>query len=460
MQTVNPLHRSEELHRDRGTYYHSLYNDAERIFTLMDSLSWAHQLVLDEALEASKLFVRTLIPPLHRERFMPVRVDEKTYRSGRRKLLVYGQDNIRYGDHLYYGHPADGVPGGVELPPGVVDVDLCCDLPVDPGIVLIKNEHFFIRAGTLFFTDNLFEIMPVSDGTVTIYLRGVLVDRRYIQDRLGFLLRTQGDSTREYLDFNNAALDCVMQGTNDHRLAQLVCRLYDVPCTSEPETIEATGLTEKGRWQATNRAVYFSPLAASFLYKPGETVQPGTILTDAIRSIRGATLEDDVPIVLERRFLGNGYKAGLIFPNEETPLTFQSGYPTFRIAGREEDVGRFWATFYSRTEDRAILSKATQGCLINPAKFIYRNVLYPKAQIFLVRRDRCGLRSLPTINTRILRGLLAPGLLFSILLVAPKRQLEARMPDVTTSPITMALALRPVSCIATLTVTGLSLKTC
>jgi len=445
MRVVNPLHRSDELHRDTGTYYHRLYNDAGRVFSLLDSVSWANQLVLDEALDAAKLFVRTLIPPLHRERFLPLRVDEPTYRDGQKKLLVYGQENTRYGDNLYYGLPGQGIPGGVPLPPGIVDVDICCDLPVDPSVVLINNEHFFIRGDMLFFTDDLFEIMPVVDGIVTIYLRGVSVDRRYIQDRLGILLRTQGDSTREYLDFNNLALDCLMEGTSYHRLVQLICGLYDVPCTAETETIEETDFTESHRRLTTNRAVYFAPLSASFLYAVGETVPPGTILTDAVRSVRGLPLGDDVPIVFERRFLGCNYRAGLIFPNEEVPLTLKRGYPVFRLVGREDDVSRFWDSFYSRTDDRALLSKAAKGGWINPAKFIYDNVLYPRAQIFLIRQDRCGPKSLPVINTRILRGLLPPGLLFSLLLVAPHRTHAIEMPNVETSPIKRYHSARSVS---------------
>jgi hypothetical protein len=446
MRVVNPLHRSDELHRDTGTYYRSLYHDAARIFTLLDSVSWASQLVLDDALDASKLFVRTLIPPLHRERFLSLRIDEQTYRNGKKKLLVYGQEDTRYGDNFYYGYPASGLPGGIELPSGVVDVDLCCDLPVDPSIVLIKNEHFFIRDGSLFFTDDLFERMPVVDGIVTIYLRGVSVDRRSIQDRLGVLMHTQGQSTREYLEFNNLAIDCLMEGTGFHRLTQLLSKLYDVPCTTETETIEETGLTESRRWLATNRSVYFAPLSAAFLYGEGETVQTGTILTDAIRAVRGIALGDDIPIVFERRFLGNEYRAGLIFPNEEVPLTLTNGYPVFRIVGRNDDIARFWNTFYSRTEDQGVLSHAAKGGRINPAKFIYANVLYPRAQIFLVRQDKCGQKSLPVINTHILRGLLPPGVLFSLLVVAPKRTLDIVMPNIETSPIKRYHSARTVSC--------------
>ncbi|HBT76853.1 MAG TPA: hypothetical protein DEB39_07975 [Planctomycetaceae bacterium] len=463
MKTVNPLHRSDQLHRDAGTFYRSTYADADRVYSLFDSFSWANQLVLDDALDASKLFVRTLIPPLHRERFLPLRLWESMYRDGSKKINFYGDENLRYGDAVYYGHPSRSMPGAVELPSGVVDVDLCCDLPVDPSVVLIRNEHFFIRGGHLFFTVDPFDCLPVSEGPsgdrfVTIYLRGVAVDRRYVQDRLGVLLQTQGPSTAAFCAFNNLALDCVMDGTS--RLPQLLGKLYGVPCTSDTETVEQTGFDLQGRWLATGRTVYFAPLSASFSYKTGETVQAGTVLTDAIRPVRGTSLADDIPIVFERRFLGSDYRAGLIFPNEDVPLTLEHGVPTFRIVGREDDVKRFWNSFYERTDDRGILSAAVRGGRINPARFVYENVLYPRSQIFLVRRDRCGPNALPVINTQILRGLVPPGILFSILLVAPNRTLTLDPPKLESARAAQYHAARNVTCPIRLTAAPVETRTC
>ena len=456
MKTVNPIHQSDQLHRDAGTFYRTFYDDADRVYTWFDSLSWANQLLLDEALDASKLFVRTLIPPVHQERFLPVRVDEAAFREGKKKILVYGQENVRYGDAYDYGHPAATVTGGVELPFGVTDVDLCCDLPVDPSVVLCKNEHFFIRHGTLFFRDDLFDIFPVEnepgrERSVILYLRGVSIDRRYVQDRLGVLTRSEGPSTQAFVDFNNLILDCLQEGTSRHRLSRLVAMLYDVPCTSETETVETTGVTESGRWLATNRAVYESPLAANFLASPGETVPAGTILTDAILLIRGRTFSSSsnfsavdgswrverseyeqlrcngtLPLILERRFLGHAYQAGLIFPNEEVPLVIgrDGPWPTFRIIGREEDVRLFWRSFYERTEDRSLLAQVSSGGFLNPARFIFEQILYPRARFSLVFLDKTGPNRLPNINTRLFRDLLPPGILFSLLVVAPHQSMR------------------------------------
>jgi len=429
---VNPIHRSSELHRDAGTFYHTYYDDASRVFTLFDSMSWANQLVLDDALDAAKLFVRTLIPPMHRERFMPIRVYEREYSEGRKKILAYGQDGIRYGDGYYYGHPAATITGAVELPKDVIDVDLCCEMPVDPNIVLLKSEHFFVQGGCLFFSPDLFEILPVAKETdqersVLLYLRGVSVDRKYMQDRLGVVTQAVGPSTQEYVDFCNLVMDCIQEGTGWHRLTRLICKLYDVPCTSDTETVEYTGVTEHARWLATDRAVYTAPHAATFLVSPGDTVQAGTILTDAIRVIRGRDFPDRLPLVLERRFLGADYSAGLVFPNEEMPVTIMPGfrYPTFPIIGRDEDVRLFWGLFYARADNPAILSHAANGPTINPAKFLYDNVLYPKTQFYFVDLGKTGPNRLPSVNTGLLRGLLPPGVLFSLLVMAKKQTLVA-----------------------------------
>ena len=430
MQTVNPIHRSEELHRDAGTFYSTYYADASRVFTLFDSMSWANQLLLDDALDAAKLFVRTLIPPVHRERFLPIRVDEREYREGRRKILTYGQDNVRYGDGYYYGHPAATITGAVELPPDVVDVDLCCEMPVDPNIVLVKNEHFFLRGGCLFFSPDLFDLLPTIEETegnrsVVIYLRGVSIDRKYMQDRLGVLTQASGPSTREYVDFCNLVMDSVQEGTSLHKLSRMICKLYDVPCTSQTETVECTGVTKHVRWLATNHAVYTAPHTATFTVSPGETVQAGTILTDAIRAIRGRDFPEGMPLVLERRFLGREYSAGLVFPNEETPMTIPPGfrYPVFPVIGREDDVRLFWETFYARAGDPVILSRT--GPTVNPARFLYDHLLYPRLQFYFIDLDKTGPNRLPVTNTNLFRGLMPPGVLFSLLVLPGKQTLIA-----------------------------------
>jgi len=201
--------------------------------------------------------------------------------------------------------------------------------------------------------------------------------------------------------------------------------LYDVPCTSETETVEAIGVMETGRWLATNRAIYEAPLSANFATEPGETLPAGTILTDAIQPMRGHTLPAGVPLVMERRFLGHAYQAGLIFPNEEVPLTIgrDNPYPTFRIVGREEDVRLFWRSFHDRTEDRSLLARAGSGGFLNPARFLFEQVLYPRVQFYLIYLDKTGPHRLPNINTRLFRGLLPPGVLFSLLVVAPHQSL-------------------------------------
>jgi hypothetical protein len=106
MQTLNLFHRSDLLCADAGTFFQQYYEDAERVYSLFDSVCWAGQLLRDEARDASLLFYRNLIPPLHRASFVSVVVKERDYREGRKKTLVYGgQPTIRYGDDYYYGVP-------------------------------------------------------------------------------------------------------------------------------------------------------------------------------------------------------------------------------------------------------------------------------------------------------------------------------------------------------------------
>jgi hypothetical protein len=257
-------------------------------------------------------------------------------------------------------------------------------------------------------------------------------------------------------------MDCIQEGTSFHRLSQLLGRLYDVPCTQKTETIESFGVTDAGRWLATDHAIYTAPLSANFLFSPGTTIQAGTFLTDAIQAIRGRSLPDDVPIIFERRFLGNDYRAGLIFPNEDQPLVMNAAHPhpTFQIIGRDEDVQRFWHSFYSHTNDSALLSRVASGGVLNPARFIYDHVLYPRAQIYLVHLDKTGPNRLPNVNTHLFRELLPPGILFSIMAVAPNRSLALDALHWDCSPTKTFHTSSKVSMSLTLQATKFSIRKC
>jgi hypothetical protein len=419
---VNLYNRSDLLHNDAGTYFHNGYEDSERIYTLFDSLCWANQLLRDEAYDASRLFYRNEIPPLHRDLFRSIVVNEREYRDGRKQILLYGNNPvIRYGDDYCYGVPASAITGAVALPDRVIDVDICCDLPIDPTIVLLKNEHFVVHNGYLIFTQDLFDLLPsngdVPNRTLTLWLRSVYSDRHYLQDRLGVLTGTRGQSTHQYRDLCNMVLNIIMGGTTKQHITKLMCWLFDVPCTDKDEVIKNFGSDNAGRWLATDYHIYRAPSNAKFLYTEGK-LPAGTVLTDAILPIFGDAFPDGEPLLIDKRFLDKSYISGLTFPNELLPLTYDKGHrPVFDVVGRHEDIARFWDSIYSHVEDKLFLVKSAVGGKINPAKFIYENVYYPSVLFFRVYIDKTGKNKLPTENTSILRSLLVPGVLFDILLI-------------------------------------------
>jgi hypothetical protein len=93
---------------------------------------------------------------------------------------------------------------------------------------------------------------------------------------------------------------------------------------------------------------------------------------------------------------------------------------TFPIIGRTEDIVRFWNTFYTRAFDEDVLAKASPGNWINPAKFVYEHVFYPRLRFFQVDISKTGKEKLPMVNTKILRSLVPPGVLLSLQLQAPR----------------------------------------
>jgi hypothetical protein len=449
MQSLNLFHRSDLLHEDAGTFFRYYYEDAERVFALLDSLCWVNQSLFAEASDAARLFFRTEIPPLHREPFLPIIVTEREYREGRKNTLVYGgTPTLRYGDDYYYGVPAALITGAVPLPETdgkIVDTDICTDLPVDPTVILLKDEDFVIRNDHIVFLRDVFDLLP-SEGdapnrTLTLWLSSVYTDRNYLQDRLGVLTQTQGESSPEYAAFVNTMLDSVIGGTGYAALTRILCLLFDVPCTETEETVEYEGVSASGHWQATDRHVYHAPLSASFIYSAGTTVPAGTILTDAITPIYGRNFPAGEPLLLSRLFLGREYIAGLIFPNEDVPITFDKKRLVFKIIGRNEDIRRFWDTIYARTADDTFLAEAAVQGMVNPAEFIYRNVLYPRARFYRIYADKSGGKRLPAVNTRIFRNLLQPGVLFDIVLFMPAG--DAKLPLLLTGDCPAPLPAMP-----------------
>jgi hypothetical protein len=420
MHTHNLIHRSDLLQRDAGTFYSAHYGDAERVFTLFDSYCWLGQTVLEEALDAAKLFYRHQIPPLHRELFFPITVREQELLAGAARWLHYGDAGLKYGQDWRYGMPARDRAGVVPLPKELQDIDLCTDVPVEPSVILLKNIDFEIQKGALLFYRNLFDLFP-SEGEApyrecTFWLRSAYFDRRYIQDRLGVLTRTHGPSTKNYLDFCNLVINSVMEGTSAICLTRMICKLFDVPCTEEMETVEVVD----GHCLVTDKRVYFAAKESHFRYTKGDVLPPGTILTDAVTAVYRKQLPKGQPLFLERRFLGREYLSGLYFPNEQTRVSYSKNTSkiTFPMVGRQEDIARFWHTLHEREAGDQLLSAATGGW-INPAEFVYENVLYPRVRLFYIDFAKTGLQRLPMVNTQILRSLLPPGMLFSLQLAMP-----------------------------------------
>jgi len=72
----------------------------------------------------------------------------------------------------------------------------------------------------------------------------------------------------------------------------------------------------KEKCLVTDKRVYFASSDATFLYKVGDVLPPGTILSDAISAVFRKSLPENRSLFLERRFLGKDYLAGLFFPKD------------------------------------------------------------------------------------------------------------------------------------------------
>ena len=80
---------------------------------------------------------------------------------------------------------------------------------------------------------------------------------------------------------------------------------------------------------------------------------------------------------------------------------------------------RFWRTFHERVSRPELLKQISLGGWINPAEFIYENVLYPRVRLFYVDMAKTGGDRLPMVNTKVLRSLLPPGIIFPLQVAMP-----------------------------------------
>ncbi|GHT30349.1 hypothetical protein FACS1894214_0010 [Planctomycetales bacterium] len=450
MLTYNLIHRSDLLQQDAGTFYNHYYEDNDNLTSLFDSECWSGQLLLEEALDAAKMGYRNRIPVLHRDIFFPIEIGEQEYLKGRYYLPAYGDEDLHYGDEdLRYGTPKSGPAGAIALPPGIIDVDTCCDLPVDPSTILLKNEDFDIRNGYLVFRENLFDVLPNTgeypNRHLILWLRSAYSDRRYVQDRLGILTKSFGESVEEYKTFCNKIMDSIVEGTNRWRLNQLICLIYDIACAEHNETVQHSGAFQGQQYIVTDKQVYWAPMSATFIYGPGDTLLPGTPLTNAITETSAKNLPENIPLFIPRRFFGSDFISGLMFPNEDVKLSLnpEIGKLTFPITGNYADILLFWKTFYEKADHSGMLYAASVGGWLNPAMLIYKTFLYPRLRFYRIDVKKIGYNKLNVVNTQVFRELLPPNILFSLQIEADVVE-QNYMADLKYTILTPVIGMTPV----------------
>jgi hypothetical protein len=417
MLTPNLIHNSEQFHRDAGTFFSSFYSDADRIFYLLDSYSWTAQNILQTSVDAASLHYRKHIPVLREIPFYPFTFHEN--KNLYQNEAFYGDVDLTYGKvGLKYDIPQTLGEFIFSIPEGIVDIDLICDTPVDPTIILFKDRDFVIKEHSIEFKRDPFEIFSDTQNiegerVLTLFFRTAYVDEKYVQERLNFLTKTKGVSTQANKDFCNILLDSYEEGTTVARLNQIVCAVFDVPCAKKGEKVVSVDENFEFRFLITETELYKAPKQSRWLVEEGDTLERGQILNDAAIPVFGRDIEED--LFLERRFLGKGFLSGLLFPNREEKVQQDDLYTKawFSVEGREEDIDLFWSLFLSRVNQQDILKTESFGGWINPARFIYRNLLYPRIRFYEVDLNKCG-TLLPMENTQIFRQLIPPGVLFSL----------------------------------------------
>jgi hypothetical protein len=170
-------------------------------------------------------------------------------------------------------------------PPGIVSLPLLCNRITAPTVMLHEGMDYKLADGKFVFAPGVLEdtAVPKQDGKA--YLWGVRgkYDHGYLNKHFGRIFGLLGETCQKHKDTLNALIDCLMFGTTFARLHTAIATCLGAPCTRGEETLLHDATDGRGRFLATDKAVYRTTATARLAVAIGDTVPAGTPLVDAIR---------------------------------------------------------------------------------------------------------------------------------------------------------------------------------
>lgn len=396
------------------------------------------------------------------------------------------EDKLVYGDPTYYG--AGEIYGGnlVRFRKFPIDKSFrytptLTDKLIQPEIILSYDNHFSFKDGYLWFPFNPFTEYPqlvkedVDGKYIKLWATRLELDKNWLEDRLGYLLGANLPASETAWDWLNYMLDSIVEQTSFGRLQQLLASTLGVEVAQGNEEVEGIYYTGDYLTIATDKRSYVFPDSLSPVVSVGDKLTLGMRLVDLFEVIplqQGKLPSCVGQVDIPQEVLGEGFSAGLSFPNREVTLQVDTTGPytrvRFEILGQQEDIDRFWQEVDQRGESNpptlahllagyttAPATEPTANDLpkvINPAEFIISNFLRNHWLLVIIESAGRVQEALPRIALSKLKDVLPPwvGLLFVEILSFTPEVVDPTNTDASLGPGAndqneLTIALEPLS---------------
>ena len=471
LESVEYVTGADVLFRWMGTLWSQLSDDADLIRRYQEAkgLLAAQSTVLYQ--ETASVLDRNNVPVFHRERWKPVVLRQADQNTGKGSAIRLDSDytpvigkqteapfvigsKIEIGGYL----PLNGVTT-YPLPEGVDQIsNVIVDDPAEPSTVLINGIDFYVENNTLFFihdTDPLSAGFPIVDGSegsqTLVWIADALVDKKYIQNFIGYVLGADGESSEFYKRYLNAIWDTYNAGATFTNFRSALAAIFDEPSIIE-ETEVVTDIITVGdkRQVATDQHVYEITANAELRTSVvvGATLRRGELITQTIKvydnldptrlsgaSEYGGIIRTDIPaFTLQPSFFRAKLRYGLGISWERQNVTAAgvdangNAKLRFDLFGIQSDIDAFWEDFWDWCETNNVapidyfdgLSTPT-GVLGNygsviPFEFFLANFLKTNTLFITVDSGKLSTLGLTSMrNVELLRDVLPKHVYVSIL---------------------------------------------
>lgn len=279
-----------------------------------------------------------------------------------------------------------------------------------PGITLRHGPDFHLDLDKqrIVFTQDPFADTRLTPRTVLdgetqdrellLWAPGAEIDEDDIWRHFGVAFKLRVSSS----EFARKAMLALYQGVADGNpitnVKSFLSALFMLPLVEAAEKVTDVFSDARATWVVTDTRTYKHPLVTTLTVAVGDTLKPGSFMTDAIyvQDFKGGRFPSDLrALSYSERQLGELYFQGLVFENQEVPLIVEpdvDGFTkvSFQLGGFVPDIDQFWAELHAKGVakgqtlamllDTRGLSATTQPTAmtlpptINPLRFLAENI--------------------------------------------------------------------------------------